>query len=69
MSLPVIATIVLLVIKLTGAYDPSWFVVFLPLIITVGLAILFSIIALVFGLSFAFLARPGAEYRRLQNRR
>ncbi len=46
-SLSSILTIIFVIAKLTGVIDWSWWIVFLPTIITIGLAILFMAVLLI----------------------
>ncbi len=46
-SLSSILTIIFVIAKLTGVIDWSWWIVFLPTIITIGLAIIFMAVLLI----------------------
>ncbi len=46
-SLSSILTIIFVIAKLMGVIDWSWWIVFLPTIITIGLAILFMVVLLI----------------------
>ncbi len=46
-SLSSILTIIFVIAKLTGVIDWSWWIVFLPTIITIGLAIIFVAVLLI----------------------
>lgn len=42
-----VLTILLLTLKLTGVINPSWLLVFLPLIVGVGIPVLFVLVAMI----------------------
>lgn len=55
-GLCVLATIALIILKLTGVLSITWFIAFLPLIIGVGLSVLFLIIGAVLMIIFGALS-------------